>query len=77
MDRTDLMGPPNRGPWVVIRASGIDLQLEVNDEIDSEIVQLAMDMAQRRRYAKAPDVLQPSLSTEQPNVQKGSEATNE
>jgi hypothetical protein len=50
VERIELMGPPNKGPYVTIYGAGIKLTIQVNDEIDAEIVGLGLGMAQRRRY---------------------------
>jgi len=48
-----VMGPPAPGPIVNIQAPGIYLHLQVNDFLDSQILQLVVARAEQRRYAKA------------------------
>ena len=49
----DLIGPPEKGPAVRIVGKGVDVLIRVEDEIDGEIVSLAMAMAERRRFGKS------------------------
>lgn len=48
-----LMGPPATGPLVRVCGRGLDVVIRVNDETDAEIVRLALEMAERRRYEHA------------------------
>lgn len=48
-----VMGPPARGPLVRVKGRGIDVHIRVDDEIDAEIVRMAMEIADRRRFGRA------------------------
>ena len=48
----DLIGPPTQGAWVEIYAAGMCVKIRVNDADDAEIVKLAFEMAERRRYGR-------------------------
>lgn len=48
-----LMGPPAPGPIVRIIGTGIDVYINVNDDLDEEIVMLALKLAYKRRYGKS------------------------
>lgn len=45
-----LMGPPTPGPRIRVIGKGLDIFIRVDDELDSEIVTLALRIAERRRY---------------------------
>ncbi|OTI63212.1 hypothetical protein CAZ10_10285 [Pseudomonas aeruginosa] len=45
-----LMGPPAPGPVVRVVARGMSVAIRVDDDGDAEIVRLALEMAQRRRW---------------------------
>lgn len=51
-DRLALMGPPERGSVVRISGKGFYLGIRVDDGNDKEIVRLAMEMGERRRYMR-------------------------
>lgn len=48
-----VMGPPREGPTVTVSGSGLFLQIQVNDADDGVILQMFLQCADRRRYAKA------------------------
>jgi len=48
----DLIGPPEQGALVEIYAKGMRVKIRVNDSEDAEIVRLALEMAERRRYGR-------------------------
>ena len=48
----NLMGPPTQGAWVEIYAKGMCVKIRVSDAEDAEIVRLAFEMAERRRYGR-------------------------
>lgn len=48
----DLIGPPTQGAWIEIYAKGMCVKIRVNDDDDAEIVRLAFEMAERRRYGR-------------------------
>ena len=48
--KTALMGPPERGPFVRVVGKGFDVAIRVEDSDDREIVRLALEMGERRRY---------------------------
>lgn len=50
--KVELMGPPERGPWVRVRGKGFDVALRVDDDDDREILRLALEMGERRRHGK-------------------------
>lgn len=45
-----LIGPPTPGPRIRVIGKGLDIFIRVDDELDSEIVTLALRIAERRRY---------------------------
>lgn len=47
-----IMGPPDRGPVVRIIGKGIDVWIRVESDEDHEIMRLALEVAERRRYGK-------------------------
>ncbi len=49
----ELMGPPEKGPIVKVFGKGISLSLCLEDKIDSVILDLALQMAERRRYGRS------------------------
>lgn len=49
-DDKSLMGPPERGPWIRIVAEGLNMNIQVNDEMDKEIVDITMRVAEKKRY---------------------------
>lgn len=51
--KTELMGPPERGPWVRVSGNGLDVTLRVDGEGDREILRAVLDTCERRRYGKA------------------------
>lgn len=48
-----VMGPPREGPTVTVSGSGLFLRIQVNDADDGVILQMFLQCADRRRYAKA------------------------
>lgn len=46
------MGPPTPGPTVRVTGRGVSLEIQVNDELDEEIVRLALKATERRRYGR-------------------------
>ena len=46
------MGPPTKAPAVRVMGRGIDVFIRVEDDNDAEIVRLALQMAERRRYGR-------------------------
>jgi hypothetical protein len=52
IEMENLMGPPSQGAWVEIYAKGMCVKIRVNDADDAEILRLALEMAERRRYGR-------------------------
>lgn len=48
----NLVGPPEQGMWIEIYAKGMCIKIRVNDADDEEIVRLAFEIANRRRYGR-------------------------
>ena len=46
------MGPPTPPPFVRIVGRGVDVMIRINDDDDRNIVNLALNMAERHRYEK-------------------------
>lgn len=58
MNTDYLMGPPERGPWVRVKGLEFDISIRVDDDDDKNILALALELCERRRYGKtitAPD----------------------
>jgi len=47
-----LMGPPQPGPMITVKDSGIYLSIRINEPIDLEILQIVLARIERRRYGK-------------------------
>ena len=47
------MGPPMRGPFARIVGCGVSLHIRLDTQDDIEILSLAVQMAERRRYGRA------------------------
>jgi hypothetical protein len=58
MENAERMGPPKRGPWVIIHGDGIRINLQINDDADQEIMDEALKICQRRRLSRS----QPSMT---------------
>jgi len=48
-----LCGPPTHGPEVTIIGPGMRVGIRVDDDDDREILRLALEMGERRRYGRA------------------------
>ena len=47
------MGPPSPGPVVWVRGRNISVGVRVEDDLDLQIITMAMQIAERRRYSEA------------------------
>ena len=47
---SELMGPPERAPFVRVVGKGVDVTILPESKLDQEIIRLALEMAERRRY---------------------------
>lgn len=46
------MGPPEKAPFVRIEGKGISVLIRPESKLDQEIILLALQISERRRYGK-------------------------